>query len=199
MIRPRAASVDRARRSIPVAVAASVILAVLATITTACTDRLPFGNSRDGDYLMVGRELIQGELAERIGLGPLVATCEGRDLDPGDTFTCTAAPDGRAAIEFVGTINETGDGVDISSTNLLLAEQVEQVEAFAASLIEQETGRPFGPENFECADSSLIVGAGEVIECLVTDPVDGTVFHAPVTVDDLETLSVTVTVGDPVP
>ena len=175
-------------------------LAVLLTSAplAGCTDRLPFGNSGDDEYLEVGRTLIEGELAERIALGPLAATCDGRDLGPGDTFRCAAKADGRDPIEFIATIDGTGQEIDIATTNLLLADQVEQVETFAASLIEQSTGQPFGPENFECADSSLVVRVGDVIDCLATDPDEGTVFHAPVMIDDLENLSVTVTVGEPI-
>jgi hypothetical protein len=177
-----------------------VVVALVAGLAlTGCTDRLPFGNSADDGYRMVAQDLIEGELAERIGLGPLEATCEGRNLGPGDTFSCTALASEAGIIEFRATISESGDEVDLASTNLLAADQVTAVEAFAASLIEGQAGRPFSPENFECADRSLIVRAGDVIDCLATDPADGTVFHAPVTIDDLETLSVTVTIGDPIP
>lgn len=187
-----------AQPSAPPRLGIAVAVLVASLFGTGCTDRLRFGNSNDDAYLQAGEELIEGDLAQHIGLGPLEATCEGRDLDPGDTFRCGAVPDRPSLIEFIATIDETGDKVDIASTNLLLADEVEQVEAFAASLIAQQTGRPFGPENFECADSSLVVRAGEVVDCLATDPGDGTVFHAPVTIDDLEELSVTVTVGDPI-
>ena len=138
------------------------------------------------------------QLAERIGLGPLVATCGGRGLGPGADFACTAEVDAQPTIDFVATISDDGEGVDLTSTNLLLAEQVEQIESFAASLIADDTSRPITAEHFECADTSLVVSAGQTIDCLVTDPGDGTIHAVAVTVDDLTTLSVTVDVGDPV-
>jgi hypothetical protein len=180
--------------------AAVVALAALVTVVaTACGVDLPFGaDDDDRRYLTAGQELIEGELTDRIGLGPLEAACEGRGLGPGETFACTATSPGRPPIEFVATISDDGEGVDLASTNLLLAEQVEQVEDFAASLIAEETTLPIDGDDFECADASIVVGPGEVIDCLVTDPIDQTIHAVSVTVDDLDTLSVTVDVGDPV-
>ena len=177
-------------------VLAAAGLAVAAT--SGCSGELGFGTTSDDGFLEAGEELIEGELADQIGLGLLDASCSGSDLAAGDTFTCSASADGVDPIEFVGTIDEDGDEVNIASANLLLAEQVEQVEAFAASLIEESTGQTIGAENFECADTSVVVSSGEILACRVTDPSDGTVYQAPVTVDDLESLSITVNVGDPI-
>lgn len=164
----------------------------------ACSGSFSFGTSSDQGFIDAGEELIEGELAEQIDLGPLDATCSGEDLTAGDTFECTATPGDLNPIRFVGTINDDEDGVNISSTNLMLAAQVEEVEAFAASLIEQQTSTPIGAENFECANTSLIITDGEVMDCRVTDPADGTVYDAAVTIDSLADLSITVNVGDPI-
>ncbi len=158
-----------------------------------------FGNSSDDAFRQAGEELIEGDLADQIGLGPLQAECDGTDLSAGDTFSCQATVGGLEPIEFAATINGEENGLNIVSTNLLLASQVEEVEAFAASLIEQRTSTSIGAENFECSNSSVVVAAGEVLECRVTDPADGMVYEAPVTVDNLIDLSVTVSVGDPIP
>ncbi|MEM9565292.1 MAG: hypothetical protein AAGA93_21905 [Actinomycetota bacterium] len=171
-------------------------VAAVAVGSTACA-RLPFIGD-DARYLDAGERLIEGELAERIGLGALPATCEGSGLDAGQTFTCSAEPAGQPPIRFVATISDDGDGVDLMSTNLLLAEQVERIEAFAAALIAEDTGRSIGPNRFECADTSVVVDAGDALDCLVTDPADGVVHAVGVTIDDLATLSITVDVGDPI-
>lgn len=171
----------------------------LAVVTlSACSGSFSFGGSSDDGFLTAGEELIEGDLAEQIGLGPLDATCTGEDLGSGDTFECTATPGQLTPILFTGTINPDEEGVFITSSNLLLAEQVEEVERFAAGLIENQTGQAIGAENFECADATVIISAGEILDCTVTDPTDGTVYAAPVTVDDLDDLSITVNVGDPV-
>ncbi len=174
------------------------VIGLAGLLAGACSGSFSFGTSSDDGFLNAGKELIEGELADQIGLGPLEATCTGEDLEAGDTFSCTATPGGLSPIQFVGTINDEETGVNISSTNLMLAEQVEEVEAFAAALIEEQTSTPIGAENFECADTSLVITSGEVINCQVTDPADGTVYEAPVTIDDLADLSITVNVGDPI-
>ena len=179
-------------------VAVTAVGLVTMTAGGACTDGLPFGSGDDQRYLDAGAALIEGDLATRIGLGPLEASCSGSGLDAGSTFTCTGTPSGLPSIDFVATISDDGEGVDLASSNLLLADQVEQIEAFAAALIAGETGQPIGAQHFECADSSLVVRTGQTVDCLVTDPLEGTVHAVAVTVDDLQTLSVTVDVGDPV-
>lgn len=187
------------RRGGPVAttpILMPALMLVLVLAASACS-RLGSGED-DQQYLDVGRDLIEGELADRIGLGPLEGSCQGRDLDPGDTFTCTAVTGATDPIRFVATVSDDGETVDLTSTNLLLADQVDQVEEFAASLIREETGLAIGAADFDCGGTSLVLEAGDVLDCLVTDPGDGTVYHAPVTVNDLTTMSVTVSVGDPV-
>lgn len=167
-------------------------------LTTAACGALPFTDADDQRYLDAGRELIEGDLADRIGLGALEADCDGHHLDPGDTFTCTAVSPGRRPILFVAMISADGRAVDLTTTNLLLADQVEQIETFAASLIAQDTALPIDNDHFECADNSVVVGTGETMDCLVTDPTDQTILAVSVTIDDLDTLSITVDVGEPV-
>lgn len=175
----------------------AVLASVLALVSVACS-HLPLSNSEDQGYLDAGEDLIGGDLSNQIGLGPLEADCQGRGLEPGDTFTCTGVPTGHDPIMFVATISADGQGVDLVTTNLLLAEQVEQIETFAAALIAEDTSLPITNETFECADNSLVVPAGGTIDCLVTDPSDQTIHTVAVTVEDLSTLTIAVDVGDPV-
>ncbi|MGB5759143.1 MAG: hypothetical protein WBM50_19685 [Acidimicrobiales bacterium] len=167
-------------------------------VGTGCSGSLDFGNGANNEFTDAAEALIEGDLADQIGLGPLDATCDGDDPAAGDTFECSATPDGQATIRFTATINAEGDTVGVASTNLLLADQVQQVEAFAAALIEEQTGTLIGAENFQCGETSIVVSDGEIIDCTVTDPADGTVYDAPVTVDDLAQLAITVSLGDPI-
>lgn len=157
-----------------------------------------FSSAGDAAFLEAGEELIEGQLAEDIGLGPLTATCTGNGLGAGDTFDCSASAGQLTPIRFTGTIDDDEESVVITSTNLLLAAQVEEVEAFAAGLLQEQTTRTVSPEDFECADSSVIISSGEVLDCVVTDPSDGTVFEAPVTIESLEDLAITVNIGNPI-
>lgn len=172
------------------------VLAVV--VLSGCSGSFSFGTSSDDRYLNAGKELIEGDLADQIGLGSLDATCVGTELEAGDTFDCTATAGGLEPIRFVGTVDADEEGVNLSSTNLLLADQVEQVEAFSASLIAEQTSVAIEPQHFECADTSIIIENGGILDCRLTDPTDGTIYQAPVTMQDLETMSVLVNVGDPV-
>lgn len=176
----------------------TAVVIFVTVVLTGCTDGLPFVSGDDATYLDAGQTLIEGDVANRIDLGPLDATCRGRGLGAGDAFACTAMATSQPPIEFVATISDDGEGVDLVTTNLLLAEQVEQIEVFAASLIAEDTGRPITADSFECADSSLVVAPGEAIDCLLSEPAEGTIYAVAVTVEDLEGLSIAVAVGDPV-
>lgn len=174
-----------------------VWVAAASLVMTACGGRFGIGGS-DAGFRSAAEELIESDLAQQIGLGPLQASCTGSDLTAGSGFDCTGQSSDGQTIRFIATVNETEDGVDLRGTNLLLADQVERIEAFAASLIAEQTFTDIGADDFECADTALIVLSGDVVPCFLTDPADGTVYEAPVTVDDLDELSVTVTVGDPI-
>ncbi len=188
-------SIRRAFVGVRVAALAALIIAV----ATGCSGSLDFFSSAgDAAFLEAGEELIEGQLAEDIGLGPLTAECTGKSLGAGDTFTCSGSPGELTPIEFIGTIDDDEETVVITSTNLLLAAQVEEVESFAAGLLQAQTTRTVSPEDFECADTSVIISSGDVLDCVVTDPTDGTVFEAPVTIDNLEDLAITVNIGNPI-
>lgn len=177
-----------------------VIIALVAgmVMLAGCSGSFSFGTTGDDRFLTAGEDLIETELADQIGLGPLEASCTGTDLVAGDTFECQATAGSLDPIRFIGTVAENEEEVNLASTNLLLADQVEQVEAFSASLLADETAVAIGPEHFECGNGSIIIENGEILDCLLTDPTDGTVYEAPVTVEDLDSMSVVVNVGDPV-
>ncbi len=181
-----------------------IALAALTLVASGCGssssfgDMFSFGASDDEPFLVAGEELIEGDLADRIGLGPLEATCTGEDLEAGDTFDCSAVGGSLPPILFTGTIDGDADEVMLATLNLLLVEQVNEVEAVATRLLETQTGQTIGVENFDCGDSTVIITVGEQLDCRVTVPPDNTVYEAPVTIDDLDDLSITVNVGSPV-
>lgn len=166
--------------------------------STSFGDMFAFGDSEDEPFLAAGEELIEGDLAARIGLGPLEATCFGEDLEAGDSFECSAVGGSLPPILFTATIDEDEDEVFLTTLNLLLAEQINEVEAVATQLLETQTGQTIGVDNFDCGDSTVVIAVGEQLDCRVTVPPDSTVYEAPVTVDDLNDLSITVNVGSPV-
>ncbi len=172
---------------------------VIAALASGCSGSLDFFSSAgDQGFLDAGEELIEGDLADQIGLGPLDATCSGQNLQAGDTFSCMARPGQLTPIEFTGTVDDDEASVVITSDNLLLATQVQEVEAFAAGLLQQQTTLAAQPEDFDCGDTSVIIASGEVLNCMVTDPSDGTIYEAPVTIENLQDLAITVNIGNPI-
>ena len=179
------------------ALSLSVVVAVAASGCSALEEALGSGNDRM--FLVAGQDLIEDELADQIGLGPLNAVCSGQNLQAGDSFECSATAGQLTPIQFSATINEDGQTVVLDSTNLLLAAQVEQVEDFAAGLLSDQTTRTVNPDDFECGDSSVVISSGEVLDCVVTDPADGTRFEAPVAIENLDELAITVNIGNIIP
>lgn len=174
------------------------MLVAVSMLTSACSSLNFLSTASDEAFLTAGTDLIENELADQIGLGPLTATCTGQNLGAGDTFECSASPGQLTPIQFTGTINDDEETVVITSTNLLLAAQVQQVESFAAGLLSEQTTRTVNAEDFDCGDTSVIITSGEVLSCIVTDPSDGTMYDAPVTIENLEDLSITVNIGNPI-
>lgn len=179
------------------------LVAVLAVFAaTGCGAGL-LTSEEDQAYHEAGRNLIEGTLASEIGIGPLVAVCEGRDLGPGSVMACTATPTASSAasevgpIEFEGRIRGDGATVDVVSTNLLLAGQVEQVEAFAATVLTPRLGWSVRAEDVECANGPVVVTSGDTMNCVLTGPNDVRQ-RAAITIEDFASLTITVAVDPPI-
>jgi hypothetical protein len=177
------------------------VLVLVSMPAVGCGTRLDPRSPTDDRYGPAAERLIEGELAATIGLGPLDASCTGEDLGPGSVFSCRAEPSITAVgrpdtIEVEAVVSADGQTVDVRTLNVLLADQVEQVEATAAALAAQRTGLAVGPDDLNCADSAVVASVGDTVSCLLTDPADGSVYGADVTIDDLDSLTITVVVGD---
>lgn len=141
-------------------------------------------------------DLIEGELADQAGIGPLEAQCEEiDDPEPGDSFTCTATTESGETIRF-DAIMEEDDIVDVESVNLVTIDGLDTIEALAVQVLEENVGATLGRENFDCGDRGLVVEPGGTIMCLLTDPVSGNLYDATVTVEVLDPIEILVEVGD---
>lgn len=130
--------------------------------------------------------LIEGELAEQIGLGPLRADCEvPENSEVGSTFTCTATTDDGDRIELMTTF-EPDDRIFVQTTNVLLADEVPRVEADAAASLGAETGVDLAPTAVQCPDGAVVLDAADQMRCRITDPTDGTIYEMIVTMRDFD-------------
>lgn len=152
----------------------------------------------DGAALDAAAQLIEGDLAGQIALGPLEATCAnptGVGLEPGDDFTCSATGAGDQVLWFTATVDDDGDGVQVRSKNVILAQQVDMIEAAASQQLALETGVPVEAGDLDCGDRTIVAVDGDTLLCEVRDPDDGTVYEAPVLLHDIDALVIDVSVG----
>jgi hypothetical protein len=174
---------------------------VLSLVLSACGGSGLVDDGDDGRYRATAENLIEVDLAPAIGLGPLDASCGGANLGPGSTFECQAEPAGDTGepVRFLATIDDDGVAVDVASTNLLLADQVAEIEATAASVLAPRVDWDTTADHVECADRTVVVGPDRTLRCVVIDPGDPdlsgdeTRYPASVVIEDFTTLTITVT------
>ncbi len=130
-------------------------------------------------------DLIEGDLAEQIGLGELTASCsKPLSSDVGATFLCTSATEDGRTIEWQAVIEETGPYVE--TTNVVLAENLAPIAATIIAQIEDQAGIDLADDALDCGSESLIVDSANQAVCQLTDPV-GDVFDTTVTFNGLDT------------
>jgi len=149
------------------------------------------------DAAAAAEHLIENDIADQAGIGPLEAGCEEiDDPQPGDTFTCTATTEDGETIRF-DAVMEKNDTVDVESVNLVTADGLDLIEDLAVQALEENVGATLGAENFDCGDRGLVVEPGGTISCVLADPADGTLYNATITVKVLDPIEIFVEIGDP--
>jgi hypothetical protein len=164
----------------------AVVLVMGAAVTAGCSGDISFsigGQSVDDAAV----ELIEGELADGIGLGALEADCpEVSDPEVGTEFGCTATtPDGDV-IEFAGLIDRE-DHIDVNTTNVIVADAIVNIEAAGIDLVNETEGATLDASAMDCGDASIIIPADGVVECTLTDTSSGDLYDAVYTVTDVAT------------
>lgn len=131
-------------------------------------------------------KLIEGDLAEQAGLGPLTATCEEpASTDVGEVFACEAETSDGGVIEFTATIAK-GDKVDVGSTNLVMGSVLPKIEAAALQLLAEQAGIELPPEALDCGTESVLLDETGELPCTVISPDNGDRYDATVTIVGLD-------------
>ncbi len=124
-------------------------------------------------------ELIQGDLSEQIGLGPLAGDCDEPDgSGEGDEFSCTGTTEDGAVIDFTAVF-EADDEIFIYPTNLVVDSSL--FEAEAATTLGPEFGIEIDPAQIECPEGVTVLDAEGQMFCTITDAETGGVFPLIVT------------------
>ncbi len=166
-------------------------LAVAALVLGGCSFEFNFG----GDAASGAEDLIEGELADELGLTDMSATCDDPvDESPGTAFTCTSTSE-VGEIRWTAVIGED-DVVNVDSVNLVTADDLAGIEVAAVDLIEAQAGRTLGYENFDCGDGPVAVGTDNTFDCELTDPDNGDIYDATIEITDFQAGSFQVEVAD---
>ena len=130
-------------------------------------------------------DVIEGELAEQIGLGELTASCsKPTSEDVGSRFLCTATTEDGRTIELQAVIED--DGPYVETTNVVLDKNLGRIVAAVLTEIENLSGVDLADDALDCGSESLIVDASNQAVCEITDPT-GEVFDTIITFNGLDT------------
>ena len=150
------------------------------------------------NFKTAAEKVINEEISKIAGLSQLEGLCDKpANTEVGETFKCTAETEDGETIAFIATIGKE-DRVEVESTNLIIPDGLEQIEAIAVRALEQEIGQTLGAQNFDCGRKGVVIDVDkEVLTCTLTDPDSGLEYDAEVDIPDLSDPSdLTVTVAD---
>ena len=156
-------------------------------MASACTGSvdISFGGKTPAEAAV---ELIEGDtMAEQLGVGPIAdAVCQAPlNQDVGTVFTCTAQSEGQT-MNF-DVVLEEDDRIFAGPTNVIDSAALPLLETAAAQELKSQNGFALTEDAMDCGDSSVILDANQQMPCALTNPDNGVVFDAVVTVTDTET------------
>jgi len=130
-------------------------------------------------------DLIATELAQDYGLTATESNCEHPAQSATNvTFTCTSETQ-LGVVAWNATVADLEQAtITLDPTNLIGREEVQDLEAEAASRLGAEVGLPLGPEQFDCGDGPRVLGVDGTIDCIVTEPGSGQTYDTTIEIED---------------
>jgi len=173
-------------------VRALAVAGAIIVVTGACSGSFSFtigGKSPE----VAAADLIEGDLADQLGMA-LAASCdELEDPKEGDSFACTGATDDGRIIDFNIDIGE--DEVLADSLNLLVAERVPALEQSVIDALSTESNLNIPAGSLDCGDGPIIVPPDKSFLCRLRDVATDQVFDTTVTITDQATWTFDVNVA----
>lgn len=179
-ISPRSIPFRAVRGIGPAAVALTLAL-------SACS----IGDTPEG----VAKDLIEGKLADELGLGEITATCEKpANRDVGTTFTCSSPTD-FGAINWTATMADAKT-VNVQSENLVTKDVLPQIETAAASSLTASLGTQITDQDIDCGANPVVLADDLSMVCALTDPGNGDVYDTTLTFTDLQQGAFDISIAD---
>lgn len=167
---------------------------VIALVAAGCSSAPQVDTSVDPKTL--AEEMIAGDLATSVGLGPLLGVCnDPGPLAVGTSFGCTATTEPGQVIEVAGVVNPEGR-IQLTTTNLVSAAALPSFERNAAAALNNSVGSNFTAESVDCGNSALVLPPDFVMPCALKMPASGEVYDLTLTITDLDGRRFSLVVGD---
>ncbi len=173
----------------------------MAFVVAACTsddegDNASGAQSAPASPRAATEQLISGQMADVIGLGPLAVTCpDMSEATSGEVFQCSAMTEQQTTINVAAEIMPTGQ-VDMSTTNVITAEAVESFEQAAVDALNTTLAEPLAYDAMECGSASIVLNSDNTTVCGLFDPATEATFDVTLTVSDLENRKFSLAVAD---
>ncbi len=180
-------------RALPTA-AMTIVAVAVALVLGACTSEPEVDTAADPQTL--SEQMIAGDLATALGLGPLVGICN--DPGPvavGTTFACTATTETGDVVQVAGTVNSEGR-IELVTTNVVSATALPSFERDAAAALNNSVGSNFTAESVDCGAAAVVLGPEFVLPCALMMPSSGDVFDLTLTITDLDARRFSLVVAD---
>ncbi|MEL7157861.1 MAG: hypothetical protein AAFN30_14880 [Actinomycetota bacterium] len=170
----------------PVTLRAAAIMGIAVALVLAGCSRAPEAEPAGPVTQSLAEEMIAGELATTVGLGPLTPACNDPGVYRFDTaFACTATTGPGAVINVHGSVNPEGH-LNLATTNLVSAAAVPSFEREVAALLNNSVGSNFTADAVDCGPAAVVLTVDQTMTCALLMPASGQVFDVSLTITDLD-------------
>ncbi|MEM9612950.1 MAG: hypothetical protein AAGA59_08450 [Actinomycetota bacterium] len=162
------------------------LLIALALVAAGCSGGGETAEEAAPAQQSLAEEMITGELATGVGLGPLAPSCNDPGVYAADTaFTCTAITGPGDVINVHGSVN--GDGhLNLATTNVITAAALPSFETEVAALLNNTVGSNLTAEAVDCGSTAIVLPGDLAMTCALIMPASGQIFDVTLTITDLE-------------
>ncbi len=141
-------------------------------------------------------EMIMGELATTIGLGPLTSTCNTPAVLAIDTvFDCVATTEAGQSIQIHASFDPEGK-LALVTTNLVSAPALPSFEREVAAMLNDSVGSNFTAESVDCGSTAVVLPPDFTMGCALAMPASAEVFDVSLTISDLDGRTFSLVVSD---